>query len=243
MGAILIPADKIRRYFCLMWRDKMKNITLRYSITQFSHWAAASGATAYATTYLLGKGMPAGWVGALLAAGGLLSCFAQPLLASIADRSRNNLLNRMLIALSLLCMFCFGMQMISGIPLFASGMLYLIAICCSDAMVSLLNALSVSANAAGFAINYGVARGVGAMASAAAALALGHVIARKGFAWMLVFLLIFRLVNIISLCHMFLLSVKFISKKAYPYEKPFFSLTSLAFSMTFSFHRSSGASS
>ena len=31
----------------------MKNLTFRYSVTQFSHWAASSGAAAFATTYLL----------------------------------------------------------------------------------------------------------------------------------------------------------------------------------------------
>lgn len=33
----------------------MKNLTFRYSVTQFSHWAASSGAAAFATTYLYWK--------------------------------------------------------------------------------------------------------------------------------------------------------------------------------------------
>lgn len=31
----------------------MKNLTFRYSITQFTHWAASSGAAAFAAAYLL----------------------------------------------------------------------------------------------------------------------------------------------------------------------------------------------
>ena len=66
----------------------MKNLTLRYSITQFAFWAASTGATSFATAYLLGQGLPSGIVGALLAIAGLLSCLIQPVLAGIADRAK-----------------------------------------------------------------------------------------------------------------------------------------------------------
>lgn len=65
----------------------MKNLTFRYSVTQFSHWAASSGAAAFATTYLLEAGMAPGAVGLLLALAGLASCFTQPILAGLADRA------------------------------------------------------------------------------------------------------------------------------------------------------------
>lgn len=45
----------------------MKNLTLRYSWTQFTYWAASSGAASFATTYLLNKGYSSGIVGILLA--------------------------------------------------------------------------------------------------------------------------------------------------------------------------------
>ena len=48
----------------------MKNLTARYSITQFTYWAASSGT-----------------IGLLLAMAGLLSCFTQPILASLADKA------------------------------------------------------------------------------------------------------------------------------------------------------------
>ena len=85
----------------------MKNLTVRYSVTQFSHWAASSGAAAFATTYLLGKGIAPGVVGLLLALAGLASCFTQPLLAGLADRARDFLLVRLLIALSVYSGGCY----------------------------------------------------------------------------------------------------------------------------------------
>ena len=52
----------------------MKNLTLRYSWTQFTYWAASSGAASFATTYLFPKGISPGTIGILLASAGLLSC-------------------------------------------------------------------------------------------------------------------------------------------------------------------------
>ena len=71
-----------------MTESKQKNLTLRYGATQFTYWAASTGATSFATTYLLSKGLPSGTVGALLAAAGLLACVTQPLLAAAADFRR-----------------------------------------------------------------------------------------------------------------------------------------------------------
>ena len=67
----------------------MKNLTLRYSITQFTYWAASSGAAVFATTYLLNQGVPSAMVGLMLALAGLISCLTQPLLAAFADRQND----------------------------------------------------------------------------------------------------------------------------------------------------------
>ena len=44
-----------------------RNLTARYSLTQFSYWASAMGAASFATTYLLDKGLGSGLIGLLLA--------------------------------------------------------------------------------------------------------------------------------------------------------------------------------
>ena len=70
------------------------NLTYRYSAIQFTHWASSSGAAAFATTYLLNKGVPSGMVGFLLALAGLCSCLSQPVLASLADRAEKFVLTK-----------------------------------------------------------------------------------------------------------------------------------------------------
>ena len=177
----------------------MKNLTLRYSITQFTYWAASSGAAAFATTYLLDKGVPSGMVGLLLAMAGLLSCFTQPILAALADKAERFVLTKMLLLLSAVCCVCFSLQLVSRLPLMVAAVLYMIGVWSSDVMVPLLNALSVACNSAGYFINYGAARGIGSAATAISSLVIGFIIAELGSTWMLLFLLIARICCIFTL--------------------------------------------
>lgn len=177
----------------------MKDLTKRYALTQFTHWASATGAASFATTYLLSKGISSGTVGGLLAAAGLLSCLTQPWLASLADRSKSILLSKMLLALCGLCGACYAVQLFPGISLPLVCLCYLLGIWGSDTMSPLLNALCVACQEGGYPINYGAARGIGSVASATASLVLGHIIAKVGIYWMLCFLVFFRLLCILSL--------------------------------------------
>lgn len=177
----------------------MKDLTLRYSATQFTYWAASSGATAFATTYLLEQGIPSGMIGLLLAMAGLLSCFAQPLIASFADRAGKFLITKMLLFLSAVCCVCIGLQWIDGLPLALLAISYMVAVWSSDVMIPLLNALSVACNEAGFPVNYGAARGIGSAATALSSLVIGVVLARFGSRWMLGLMLIARICCIFTL--------------------------------------------
>ena len=177
----------------------MRNLTLRYGVTQFTYWAAASGAMACATTYLLTKNVPAGTVGLVLALAGLLSCLTQPLLAALADRAERCILPQML-PMSVFCCVCFAAQFIPSLPLAPLTILYAAAIWCSDAIQPLLSALSVACNDAGYRVNFGAARGVAAAASALSMIAVGFLIARLGLVWMLAFLLAARAACAVSLC-------------------------------------------
>ena len=176
-----------------------RNLTVRYSLTQFSYWAAAMGAASFATTYLLDKGLGSGLIGVLLATAGILSCVTSPIMASYADRAKKFILPQMMLVLSALCTLCFSLQLLPGLPAVAAGIFYILGIWASDAINPLLNALNVACDASGYPINFGVSRGVGSIASAASALVLGHILARWGSAWMFVFLLFFRVFSMITI--------------------------------------------
>lgn len=101
----------------------------------------------------------------------------------------------MLLGISLLCIVCYGAQLIAKIPLTAAGILYVAGICTSDMMVPLLNAFSVAYSDAGYQVNYSAARGVGSAASAISSLILGAAFAKYGAVWMILFLMVFRLLS------------------------------------------------
>lgn len=175
----------------------MKNLTFSYALTQFCYWAASTGASSFATTYLLGLGLSSGRVGTFLAVAGVLSCIAQPLLAGEVDRHKNLPLPRLLAGMSLICAGCFCVQLLPRISAWLVGIFYMGGIFLSNMMLPLLNALCVSYEQAGYTINFGMARSCGSAASAISALVLGYVIAGLGSRWMLVLLMSFRLLAIL----------------------------------------------
>ena len=162
-----------------------KNLTLRYTVQQCAYWAAAAGVVSFATAFLLEQGFAASHIGILLAAGNLLSCAAQPVLASIADRIGGNIVKWFIAGLTALSMACFGVIQILPLPAGLYGLVYLLGVFTFDAMNPLLNAVSVSYNRIGYRINYGVGRGIGSFAYAVSALAIGKVMAAYGAAWMI----------------------------------------------------------
>lgn len=177
----------------------MKKLTAHYSILQFSYWAASTGATSFASAFMLGRGLSSGMVGILLASAGLFFCLIQPLLASAADKSKNFIVVKMMLFMSAVCTVCYGMMFSSGLPLWTVGILYTLGISCSDAMHPMLNAVSVAYNQAGYHVGYGPARAVGSAASAISTLALGFILAGMGTKWMLAFIIFFRICSILIL--------------------------------------------
>ena len=162
-----------------------KNLTVRYVCHQMTYWAAWAGIISFASTYLLGLGFPAAQVGVLLAAGNLLSCAIQPVLASLADRLGGNVLKWLTVILTCLCVCCFtlvGVIAAPGIPL---GIVYLLGVFTYDAMMPLMNATNVFYTERSYRINYGLGRGLGSLAFSLAALVIGKVMAAWGNEWMI----------------------------------------------------------
>lgn len=176
-----------------------KNLTARYAVTQFFYSAVYSASGIFATTYLLGRGLSPGLAGTLLALAGILACLTQPMLASFADRAKTFVLPRLMVALCLLCITCFGLQMLPGLPLLAASILYVLGFWCGDTMAPLVNALCVACNEAGYTVNFGIARGLGSAASAIASLALGYIIAKLGNVWMFCLFIGFELIAMIAI--------------------------------------------
>lgn len=160
-----------------------------------AYWATAAGVVSFATAFLLQKGFPASTVGTLLAAGNLLSCACQPLLADWADRIGGNVLKWLTAALTVLSALCFVSIQLLPLPGMLFGLLYLLGVFAYDAMNPLMNALNVSYMNNGYTINYGLSRGLGSLAYAFSALVIGKIMARFGADWMIWISLMLLAVN------------------------------------------------
>lgn len=164
---------------------KKPSVAVRYTVHQVTFWASAAGVVSFATAYLLGKGFAPAVVGTLLAAGNLLSCAAQPLLANFADRVGGNVLKWMTAALTGLCILCFGFVQMLQLPGAVFGGVYLLGVFFLDAMMPLVNAISVAYSERGYRINYGLSRGIGSLGYSVAALVIGELMSRLGLDWMI----------------------------------------------------------
>ena len=162
-----------------------KSLTFQYTFHQMAYWATAAGVVSFATAFLLQKGFAASTVGTLLAAGNLLSCAFQPVLADRADRIGGNVLKWLTVGLTLISAFCFAAIQLMPLPEAVFGLLYLLGVFAFDAMNPLMNALNVSYMTNGYTINYGLSRGLGSLAYAFAALGIGKVMAHFGADWMI----------------------------------------------------------
>ena len=161
------------------------SITFRYTLHQMAYWATAAGVVSFATAFLLEKGFAASTVGILLAAGNLLSCTFQPILADRADRIGGNVIKWLSVGLSALSGCCFLAVQLLPLKAPVFGLLYLLGVFAYDAMNPLMNAIGVSYMNRGYSLNYGFSRGLGSLAYALAALLIGKVMARFGVDWMI----------------------------------------------------------
>ena len=162
-----------------------RNLTLRYCLHQCAYWAASAGILTFATTFLLEKGFPASQVGVLMASASVLSGVTQPVLAARADRAGRNILSHLLVGLTAVSTGAFALLLLDGLPPLLFALLYLLGVWAFDAMIPLLNSISVYYNERGCPINYGLGRGVGSFAYSLAALGLGYVIRLLGPDWMI----------------------------------------------------------
>ena len=162
-----------------------KSLTLQYVLHQIAFWAAGAGIISFATAFLLEKGFSASVIGILLAAGNLLSCGFQPILADRADRLGGNILKWLIVGLTAFSICSFVSTALFALPQGVMGVLYVLGVFSFDAMNPLNNAICVMYNDNGYRINYGMGRGIGAFAFSLSALAIGKLMAAYGANWMI----------------------------------------------------------
>lgn len=165
--------------------EKKANITLIYSLQQFTFWAGIGGVVTFAATYLLGKGFTAAQVGWILFGSSAMSFLLQPVVASYVDRAEKNALLPITMGLASIAVICLIPVIFLKGPSLIFALLYLVSAMALDMQIPLQNSIIAYYSMRGWKINYGLGRGVGSAGFAVATLTYGYMIEKLGPNWML----------------------------------------------------------
>lgn len=154
--------------------DSSRSLTPQYALHQSFFWMAYCGLFSFAAAYLLDRGFDSSQVGTILALTSLLSCLLQPLAASVADRSSALTLPQMIAGLTALSAAALIALHFAALPHLLFGAFFLLSGLLLDATQPLLNSLSVYYVSRGRRLDFGVGRGIGSLAFAAASVGLGR---------------------------------------------------------------------
>ncbi len=174
-------------------------LTFKYSLVQGSYWGAFCSVIGYATPFLLSRDFSSSQIGVLIACGNILSVLLQPLIASMADRSKKIRLNTLsaIIASGAL----FSAVILSVIPnsFYMAAGLFTLIVTITSLLMPMVNSLSVKLTNRGYEVNYGVARGIGSLGYAGISYILGYLINLYGENIIIVAVLVLYLVLVITL--------------------------------------------
>lgn len=158
-----------------------KNLTARFACIQSFYWMSFAVIMGFSSLYLLDSGYSNTEIGMLIAIAGIISAVLQPMLASYADKPESISLKKIIIIFSVI-------EVILGILLLAAyqrvfwmtGLFYGCLVTILQLLTPLVNSLGMESMNQGKKLNFGAARGMGSVAYAIAAYALGIILAGTG---------------------------------------------------------------
>lgn len=161
-----------------------KNLTLQFSLHQLFYWAVICCIYSFASSYLTERGYSPATIGIILFSANFLSFALQPVVGSIADKAKRNLLRPIMFFMSVLSFICVFLLRFVPMPAVPFSILYLLGITFMDMQVPLLNAENVFYTGKSWTINYGLGRACGSLSFSVVSLIMGYVMRDFGAEWM-----------------------------------------------------------
>lgn len=148
---------------------RKNHATAFYALTQAAIWGTYGFLFTYANPYMTEKlGLSDTLAGWLLCLATALACLLQPLLTTVADRTRWNV-RRILLCSGVLTALCAALPLLPGLSVAAYAVLFGSACVFLQIQPAFSNALGMEGIHGGLNINFAVARGVGSVCFALAA--------------------------------------------------------------------------
>ena len=154
--------------------------TARYCMLQGAFWSTFSAIFAYASMYLLDKGLSNSQIGYILSLGSILSALAQPIVGGMADRSKKLILHKLLVAFSVIIIIMAGILLSFNKVFWMVFLFYTLIIAFSQVMTPLTYSLAMFFVSKGIPIDFGIARGIGSLCYAICSAILGVLIEKQG---------------------------------------------------------------
>ncbi len=174
-------------------------LTVKYSLVQGSYWAAFCSVIGYASPFLLSRDFTSSDIGVLMAWGNVLSVVLQPLVASMADRSRRVRLNALSAIIASVGLFSAALLYIIPNSFYITAGLFALILTITSMLMPMVNSLSIKLTNRGYNVNYGIARGIGSLAYAGISYLLGYLIKFYGENIIIVVVLILYMVLVLIL--------------------------------------------
>lgn len=152
--------------------------TIHFCVIQGLYWGCYCIVYAYASVYLLAKGLTSSQIGYLIAAGSGLSVIIQPILGNLADRSKKPILHKLTIGMFSIMIASYIGLYLAGDSVVARVIFYGILIIVLQATTSLTYSLGLFFIDMGLKVNIGIARGMGSLIYAAFSSLLGILVVK-----------------------------------------------------------------
>lgn len=154
-------------------RKEDKILNVKYSILQFGYWMDYLIISSFGSVLLLGRGFKPTEIGYVTTVGAILTILLQTALSSLADSSDKLTVKHVLLAL-------FAGSATVAAVMYAIPNAYAVSFICMFTALSLVNTLSpflvsfcLKYNAAGRALNFGIARSIGSLGYSLFGFAIG----------------------------------------------------------------------
>lgn len=159
-----------------MERTKVLKLNGQYIGMQMPYWMGYSVLSTFTSVFLLARELTNSQIGVILALANLLAAILQPFLAAFADRTVKLLLSQLAALLAIGLIFLAASLLVVSDQVFLIGVIYVLLYASLLLLQPLTIAIGTFFISRGYALNFGVARGLGSLAFAVAATVTGLLI-------------------------------------------------------------------
>lgn len=176
-----------------------RRTTAHYALIQVLANAACVGVFGFSSVYLRAQGLNDSQIGIILALGTVINVAAQPVMGSLADRTRKLSLNRLIAIFYLIMFAAAGALMPSALPVWLVAGLFVVLNFSVSISETFANSLAMEQVNRGVNLNFGLARGMGSVGYALGSLGLGRLVALNGERMVMPFVIVLSLMSIAAL--------------------------------------------